>query len=431
MLSLYFSEERLLADASYYFFKVVNFSSFWVEHDRFILALSQWLPLLGTKLGLSLKTLILLNSIGHVLFFYIIFLLSRYIFLDKKAGWILLFLQVVAVTHGFFVPMFELYYATCLLVLFHAIQKNGSSGIHMVFLLILSLLILSAHLYAFILLVFVLLFDVKKPFKRVVVRLVPFVAIMIGLLLYKASASSTYENEIIDRFFYQLQHKVINLAYLKSLIIYLFAHHWKSMVFLVFTVALLICHKQKKTLVLLCVFFFGVLAVAVYLSSSFDPSRYNEQIYFPLWFLTAFSLFYGIKNVFTLSSAKWIVTGFYLAGLATILNTQQYSLRLAEMSKLIEANSTAKNTKFFINEKGLIHDPNWSYSIETLLFSAAKGKEFSLTICLDSDFNYEQNSLKLWPNDFLFRRWDIMSAAALNGNYFELKSGPYQEVSHR
>ncbi|HET6991795.1 MAG TPA: hypothetical protein VFJ43_10745, partial [Bacteroidia bacterium] len=62
IFAVVFAQERFQADGAYYLFKVVNNGQFQIEHQRFILAVSQILPLIGVKLGLSLNAIIILNS---------------------------------------------------------------------------------------------------------------------------------------------------------------------------------------------------------------------------------------------------------------------------------------------------------------------------------------------------------------------------------
>src|SRR6476620_3064741 len=83
IFALVYAHERFQADGAYYLFKVVNFGHFQIEHQRFILIFSQWLPLLGAKMGASLHTIILLNSVSNIIFFYVIFWYCVYVLLDQ------------------------------------------------------------------------------------------------------------------------------------------------------------------------------------------------------------------------------------------------------------------------------------------------------------------------------------------------------------
>src|SRR5688572_4443550 len=122
--SAVFFEERMLADAAFYLSKVINEESFHIEHQRYILALSQLFTLLSVKLHLPLKAVLIVHSIGHVLFFYALFLICRYVLQNRIAGWWILLCQTAGLLHGFFVPMFEVYYAAGLLVLVYSLKDS-------------------------------------------------------------------------------------------------------------------------------------------------------------------------------------------------------------------------------------------------------------------------------------------------------------------
>jgi hypothetical protein len=56
-------------------------------------------------------------SLGHVLFYYGIYLFCRYRWQAGYVGWWLVAVQCVGILHGFCTPIFELYYNTVFLVL--------------------------------------------------------------------------------------------------------------------------------------------------------------------------------------------------------------------------------------------------------------------------------------------------------------------------
>lgn len=430
-LSLIFAQERLFADASYYFFKVVNYSSFWVEHDRFILIFSQWLPLFGEKMGLSLNTLILLCSIGHVLFFYFAFILCRYGFKDNEAGWVLLYIQVIAVTQGYFVPMFELYYGVALLVVFNAINNKHCGPIAFVVLLFLAFFILTAYMYTFILLFFTLIIHEKKITRGLLKKVSPYILLMAAILYYKSLNSSEYESGIINQFHYSIKNKELNLSYFTSLISFLTAAHWKGFFLFLITVALLIIKKNFKLLIIFIFFFFGILLIATNLSSSFSPSRYNEQVYFPLWFLVIFTLIKGVLAGQNSPLKISLLSLGSVVGIISIINISFFSDRLKEMHVLMEEAYEMEGDKFFILAKDLKYDANWSYPIETLLFSSVKNKGQSITLCTDDDLYFNDNLEKVQPQEFIFRRWDIKSIDELNKKYFNLSEGDYKKIISR
>ena len=55
VMAAVFFRERIQSDSAYYLFHVVDTENFRIEHQRYILAFSQFLPLIGVKLGLGMK----------------------------------------------------------------------------------------------------------------------------------------------------------------------------------------------------------------------------------------------------------------------------------------------------------------------------------------------------------------------------------------
>ena len=128
VLSVIFYRERLLADSGYYLMRMINSGNPWIEHQRYILLLSQILPWAGVMLQLPLKIILILYSVNHILFPALIFYISVFHYRNQMAGIVLILLQIAGLTLGFFVPMFELYYAASLLVLLTAILYSGKNS---------------------------------------------------------------------------------------------------------------------------------------------------------------------------------------------------------------------------------------------------------------------------------------------------------------
>ena len=117
-MAVYFSEERIYgSDASSYLFGVVNNEWFYTERGRIIIWLSQWFPLLAVWAGLSMKSVLIAHSLGHVLFFYSIFLLGHFYYRKVHIGALMLVIQTLAVTEAYFAwPYGEVYYGVALVV---------------------------------------------------------------------------------------------------------------------------------------------------------------------------------------------------------------------------------------------------------------------------------------------------------------------------
>src|SRR5580765_2948330 len=70
VLAIVYFKERLFVDTTYFAFHLLNDESFRVEHQRFIVLLSEILPLIAIHLSLSMQAVLIVYSVGHVLYFY-------------------------------------------------------------------------------------------------------------------------------------------------------------------------------------------------------------------------------------------------------------------------------------------------------------------------------------------------------------------------
>src|SRR5688500_6624249 len=81
ILAIYFFKERVLfVDPGQQLFEMINEQNFKVFVGRHSMMINQTIPLIGIKMGLSLKTLMILYSISFVIIYYLCFLLSVYKF---------------------------------------------------------------------------------------------------------------------------------------------------------------------------------------------------------------------------------------------------------------------------------------------------------------------------------------------------------------
>ncbi len=432
ILAIVFYNERLYADSGYYIFKVINNENFWVEHNRYILILSQLFPLIAVKLGFGLKAVLYIYSVGHVFFFYCIFLISRYIYKDKYAGLLLILIQTLGIMSGFFVPMFELYYSTALLILFISILYHSNIRKNFIILLILTFFILTAHLYSFILFLFILVLHAEEfKFKHIKLYIF-FLLMMTGLFILKKYTASEYEQAKANDFISTLKNGVYNFDYIKSLSAFIWEYYKELLFIEIITIGILLFSKEFLKSFLIGVAFIGTLAMINISAYGFEHTRYQEQVYFPLSFVAAYPfLFYVIKNknIFIkiiFSFVVFIIIVFRINGITT--DSEKFTGRVEEMKSLIEKARQNGCCKYIVHESSLIFDSNWSYPIETMLLSSSDN-ENSVTICTKEDIDFNQNRTTLTPNKYLFRKWDIYYITSLNKNYFKLENSEYKDFN--
>ncbi|RYM33988.1 hypothetical protein ERX46_08460 [Brumimicrobium glaciale] len=434
ILAVFYREERLMADASYYFFRVVNNESFWVEHDRYILILSQVAPWIGSNLGLKMETVVLISSIGHVLFFYSLYLITRYVFNDVYAGLILLSIQFLGISSGFFVPIFEFYYAMGLLVLFYVIFNNSKHKFRHFILIILAFFIITAHFYAIILLVYTLLIYAfeKKDFK--IKKYLPYIIMIVLFIVLKPFVISDYEKAKSADFLSSLSNNVYDFKYLKSWLSYIAINYWDWALLVFSTITVMILKRKYMLLLGYTLFLIGLIIMVNVSSYGFGLSRYKEQVNFSLMFISGFTFVYCI-SLFSTNFYKYTLLGLisvvFMFRFYSIWDTgKQFTYRLDEMKNIIDISQERDGTKFIVNQEKLMYDANWSYPVESLIFSSIHNEK-CVSIVIDDDYYFSNNNNIIKPTEYMFRRWEIYDLSNLNANYFNLDESEYTRIEIR
>ncbi len=431
--------ERMFADASYYLLHMVNKGWFHVEHDRLVLALSQVLPWIGVKFGMSMKTILILFSVGHVCFFYGIFVVCRYRYGDRGAGLLLILLQTLGLEMGYFTPMFELYYGAGMLVLFASILWARRFATWDKVLLFLSVLfILTSHPMAVMLWGFVLVLHALEFRSKYLRWYALFAAGLLLFLVYKFFASSAYEETKALAFIDALRVMPYGTNYVLELGRFMWKYYWELMILFVLSLSWMIIDRKYLKCAVVFLAFVAMLVIINGAHYGFQHSRYQEQVYFPLTWIVAFPLTLSLAR--EIGRKRWrqflwiVVSVFFTLKVFAIINESEFfGNRIARMERLISLTRSMHMHKVIVGEGNVTHassaGPNWSYGIETLLLSACDGKDRTVTICLDSDIGFENNNKTPTPDDYLMRKWDIYPSSSLNQRYFNLGSGKYIPLS--
>ena len=432
ILSILLFEERLFADSSYYIFRVINTESFWIEHYRYILGFSQIIPLIGIKIGLGLKTILLLYSINHVIFFYSIFLVTKYYYKNSSAGFFLLLLQTIGISSGFFVPMFELYYAAGLLVLISTILYSKERKYDLIILSILTFFVLTGHPYTYILLLFIIILHAERNKYKFIKYYYLFIVLMVIIIITKKFNYSEYEYWKTMEFRHHILYGIYNVKYIISLIYFLIVYYKSLLLLELITIIYLWANKEYHRLMLVVLAFIGTLILINFSYYGFAHGRYQEQVYFSLSFIVVYSFV-----IYILGNKKCIYKTYFLSLITVLIIARTYgvfsegrrfSSRVDEIKSNINQSYLLKGSKFEISENLLIYDPNWSYPIETMLLSSYISNDKTTTICTDTDLNFEKNREELKNYQYLFRRWELYNVESLNPNYFKLDSLPYSRL---
>lgn len=438
-LATYLYKARIFADSGYYFSQFINQQSFWIELQRIVLGISQIIPLIGVWIGLEIKYVLLLYSLGHVIFFYLLFLFVYYGLRDRRSGLLIILAQTVGIMHSFYTPMFELYYGVSLLITFYAIWRLPFRYNVLFILVILEVLVLLSHPLAFMLFVYLLLYDFRKEKSKPFKFYIPIILIFLGTLAFKYFVRSEYESEKLAWQFNYSENKqylqFLDPAFYKTIGIFMLRYYFEILI--AFAVVILMLAKRKQWFRLLLVTgTFSAYFFLVNSANTLEPSRYVEQVMFPFVPIVFIPLIYGFSvngKPGRFNMAVFLISAVIVYRLAVIYSGSEiFVKRIAQMEQLIEAARQKGGSKFIVSNELVDHGYtsfNWSYPIESMLLSAIDGNDLTVTIVPEEDYNFENNSGKVKANQFIFRRWEIKDYSWINKKYFHFDIGPYRTLN--
>ncbi len=438
-LAAYLYKARVFADSGFYVSQFINNQTFWIECQRIVLGISQIIPLIGVWMGIEIRYVLILYSLSHVIFFYFLFLFVYYGLRDRRSGLLIILSQTVGIMYSFFTPMFELYYGVPLLITFYAIWRLNFRFNTIYILLILEVLILLSHPLAFMLFVFLLLYDYTRQTAKPVKYYVSVILVFIGVAVFKYFVMCDYESGKMAWQFNYTDNKqylqLINPAYYKVLGMFMLRYYSEILVALILVIYMLILRRQWFRLLIVA----GTFFMYVFLVNSaytVSPSRYMEQVMFPFVPIVFIPLIYGFPTAGRqglLNISILIVSALIAYRLAVIYyGSEIFVKRIAQMEQLIEVARQKGGSKFIVSQDVIDHgytQLNWSYPIETMLLSAIDGNDISVTIAPEEDLYFDNNNNKIAANQFIFRKWELKDQSWLNIKYFHLDIGPYRTIN--
>lgn len=429
-----FADERLYADSGYYLTRVINDEAFRIEHGRWALALAQVLPLLGVKLCLSLKALILLHSLNNVVWLGTCILFAWRVLRSPQALLALAAVHLIGLTHGLFCPIFELYYGVDLLILFHATWLAGHlrSFTRWALLITLFLAVISSHLFGALLMACLLAMERIWLNRR---ALSLFAMLFASYGVQHALTITLYEKEHLATLLHAgrtgaLPQLITPSFWVESLLYAV--RHYPDVVILSI-VALIGLHRigaLRQTGWLIGMLLALHVVIALKLPGHLHD-RYREQVNFAAtaWVALLFVLHalpstrkpnilliaLCLAMVYRIARAEHIA-GYYQERIGVLENWVAQARSLG-MSKAI-----VPGPRYFGPDHDAI-DLQWSVPIESILLSSKNDPAGTVSLITTQDV--ELGNVRDELDGFIFRRWEVMDPGWLNPRYFTAPEGRY------
>lgn len=441
VFAVVFANERFQADGAHYLLHVVQSESFRVEHQRFILIFSQVLPWIGVKLGLSLHSIIVLNSINPVVWWLLCFLYATYFLRDRHAGIGIILTQVLGILHIQFTPMYEIWYGIPLVILLYAHLRNDRVRKPLEIMLFFAILVtvLFAHPLLPIAAAFaVLYFFIEK--RKINWKLLTAIVLTAGgwyitkklmLTEYEAGKMSLVGAEWNDS-----PKRLLELSYYGKLTVFFLTWYLVPCLLMLWVTVFFFLRKMHLQLFVACAFFFGHILLINYThTTDAELSPYFERMYLPLIPIVLIPFLFTVCRELELRgsfivAALFLVVGWRIARFSDVGTTYKEHTRQA--MQLINHAQKQSGNKFQMNfgdETNYYQWTDWSFCMETILRSSATEPYKTVSIVRSDDLDESDNRNKLKPDEFLFRRWDVMKDKDLNPQYFRIINGRYKELS--
>ena len=436
VMAFYLYKERLFVDCGYYIFYAINDQFFRVDHHRYVLAISQLLPLIGMYAGAGLKSILITYSLSHVLFYYVLFLIVEYRFNDLGAGAAILLIQTIGQLYLYFSPMLEICYGAGLLIPFYVLlNRTDRNRWHWFWLIFLEFMILTSHPENFIIFFFVVAMHMlQNGFQR---KLHPtLVVLFFVLMIIKIFSFSEYESNKVNYMMKQDENKLyqnfFSPDYVKGILHVLYAYFWELVVFFFITAVVLLKEKKWKQFLLFVSTVVGTIVLINVTNYANEFSRYRESLYNPLVPVIVIGFIHFFYNHI---SSLWKKVAFVLL-LCMIVNrifliyeySKPFTQRIAQMENIILHARQNVGSKFMVNLENCERKNwqlNWSYPLETIMLSSLEKGSKTICVATDEDMQNIKASLPVNEQTSIITRWDIRYDTSFNNTYFNLEHGNY------
>lgn len=447
--SIYYSQERMLhTDNANMTFWLINTKDFSTAHGRFPVYLTQFLIILGIKLKLSVKALIVLYSFNFYLLYYLAYLATVFLYKNATLGY-LIPLSLVIMTHDIFFLQTEVMHGIVFAFLFaayllHEKPRNNYSVLYHI--VGAGAFVIAAFFHQisciFLLIVTGWYFLYSRNFTSA--KAYVYLLVTLGIITYKTLdiAPGTYEGN-----YYRnapgIKQAILHFTQTDAVVFY---RTYMESVYLAPSILLLICILLlvwKREYLAACFIATSFAAYFILIASMFvrDSQIMMERIYLPLGAIICLAVALLLKEavklrirpVLTLS----VLTLVFVIGMNNIVTAApKYTRRLSMVKLQAEKMQQQNGHRFYTFTKDADSNnefPFWAASCEQFLYSAVHYPGNLKTMYLFNDSAEAAQTLDispLQPNEFLYAPFaKRVDTAFLNPDYFIIKHDPYQYIN--
>lgn len=447
LLAIIFYKERVLFnDSGQLIFEMINEGKCKVFLNRYSMLISEALPWLAIKIGLPLKSILIIYSLSFILIYYLCFIICVYVFKNVPAGLAIAFAPVM-IRLAFGQSVCESWMGVAYSALFYALINqylafNKRGFLFVLLFYLLSLFIIALNYFMHPITLFMLIFSIgftfvyKREFKSPHLYILTIITFLVFLLKF-LFPGHPYE----EQYFEGLKHPLKTLPIIfETPIMDLFIKYFFStyICFIAMVIVSVVMYfKSKKIFPILFSILFCALYIAINALSSYkgDASYLLETRLIPLVMMAVIPFIEIIKekktNVFLISGITILLVGSFIS--LSILVNKVHTKRIDTYSYFLKDAEKHSGSKFFV------HLPNdrttainsWGSAAETLILSSLEGSSNSKTIIFLNDQMHIEEGIDSYPCLFLWLQWRLyVNEVYLNKKYFNLNCSTYQELKY-
>ncbi len=446
VFSLYTYQERMLfIDSAWITFNIINTESFVFAEHRYGAFITQMFPLIGTYMGLSLKTILLCYSLSFYLFYLGSALLLGFLFRQRWLAVLLALYLTLFVSDVYYWPNNEVHQGITWMFLFIGLYQylqQRQKIIGYFFLVPLAILAISSHLLVFVPLAFLWVLIHSQTRLTILLRDKRFIGttcllVVLMIVKYKLSNSGWYDPVKLEGV------KKVSVAGIidaftsgqsKTFAGLLLTNYWLAIAVFCGSCFMLIKAKQYLNSLSMLLFACGYyLLICLTFPDAYPRSLrfYMESEWSALSVIIAAPLVLGL-----IQSKK--------AGRLTLILIVVFSIRLGYIAhSYAYFHSRFKNLEWAlrdiqdkkISKALIIEDKNkseerfimdWGLPVESMLLSKIRGDKVQTTFKVIDD-----HMPAMETSDSFYSCFNIQPVKTLNNQYFILDSTQqYRIIKH-
>jgi len=398
--AFYFFKERMLfIDAAHICFRLLNNKTFNIEEHRYGSFITQMVPLIGLKLHLSLRAILLAYSVSFNLFYFIIILFLVYRYRQYGMAILMAFYYTLFVSDAYFWTNNEVHQGVAWMFLFFAVSfhkaanHQGKVSQFFIFLILAALAIFTHPLImisTFFLWGYLYINKEQWPYNNAQTILYSLLLIIIVIVKLYTSNGASYDGNKLQQTMHIDLHSIKNAMQnpmLQTFLHYCLYNYWLAILVAIAGLATLV--KQGKWLLLI----WTVLAAAAFILlmsltyiGAYDRhvQFYMESEWMTLSIIMATPFVFNFLPLLRPNKAVWLLFSIFLVRFIYIsMAAPAFTERVSFVEQGLQQMRKRGLTKVvLVKENSEIEDKllmDWGLPDESLMASVMDGDRPALT----------------------------------------------------